>query len=117
MNCCTRAFERNGGGKGYNYIIIASDHEPNQFTMDDLNAVEKCLLRGEYPRQLHEGGEGQLYRRQCRSNFQLADGILKYRTTMKPGKEEEEWRVCIQTEEKTRIFGKLPWRIGWYNYG
>ena len=31
------------------YIIIASDHEPNQFTMDDLNAVEKCLLRGEYP--------------------------------------------------------------------
>ena len=29
--------------------------------MDDLNAVEKYLLRGEYPRQLHEGGEGQPY--------------------------------------------------------
>ena len=52
-------------------------------------------------------------RRQCRNNFQLADGVLKYRTTMKPGKEEEEWRVCIQTEEE-KTSGKLPWR---YNYG
>ena len=40
-------------------VYIASDHERIQFTMDDLNAVEKYLLRGEYPRQLHEGGEGQ----------------------------------------------------------
>ena len=35
--------------------------------------------------------------RRCRNNFQLADGVLMYRTAMKPGKEEEEWRVCIQT--------------------
>ena len=71
--------------------------------MDDLNAVEKYILRGEYPDNFTKAEKANL-RRRCRNNFQLADGVLKYRTAIKPGKEEEEWRVCIQTvEEKTRI--------------
>ena len=57
--------------------------------MDDFNAVEKYLLRGEYPDNFTKAEKANL-RRRCRNNFQLADGVMKYRTAMKPGK----WRVC-----------------------
>ena len=50
--------------------------------MDDLNAVEKYLLRGEYPDNFTKAEKANL-RRRCRNNFQLADGVLKYRTAMK----------------------------------
>ena len=42
------------------------------------------LLRGEYPDDFTKT-ERANFRRRCRNNFQLVDGVLSYGTAIKPG--------------------------------
>ena len=86
--------------------------------MDDFNAVEKYLLRGEYPDNFTKAEKANL-RRRCRNNFQLADGVLKYRTAIYEARQGGRRVESLYSDSggESKNFGKLPWRIGWYGYG
>ena len=45
---------------------------------EELRAVEKYLIYGEYEEGM-EKGEKANFRRKCRNNYKLEDGVLHYR--------------------------------------
>ena len=69
--------------------------------MEEFTVVENYLRHGRYPEGLSKGEKANL-RRKCRKNFLFKDGILYYKRAV--GCEDEQWRVCIGTnEEKEKI--------------
>ena len=69
----------------------------------ELSVVEEYLLRGSYPDGFSKAEKANL-RRKCRNNFQIEDGVLHYRKNGGNEKEENQWRVCVRSEEeKARI--------------
>eukprot|EP00731_Ephydatia_muelleri_P003205 Em0001g3205a len=71
---------------------------------EELRAVEKYLIYGEYEEGM-EKGEKANFRRKCRNNYKLEDGVLHYRKNITcEGKDDALWRVCVRSdEEKERI--------------
>ena len=52
-----------------------------------------------------EKGKKANFRRKCRNNYKLEDGVLHYRKNITcEGKDDALWRVCVRSdEEKERI--------------
>ena len=40
----------------------------------------------------------------CRNNFKIEDGMLHYRKNGGSEKEEDNWRICVRSEEKNVVF-------------
>ncbi|KAL5503401.1 hypothetical protein EMCRGX_G010343 [Ephydatia muelleri] len=72
-----------------------------------------------------EKGEKANFRRKCRNNYKLEDGVLHYRKNITcEGKDDALWRVCVRSdEEKERILeschagvaDKISARFFWKN--
>ena len=69
----------------------------------ELSVVEEYLLRGTYPDGFSKAEKANL-KQKCRNNFKIEDGVLHYRKNGGNEKEENQWRVCVRSEEeKARI--------------
>ena len=64
--------------------------------MEDLAAV------GEYPSGINKGEKANL-RRKCRNNFKLEGRVLYYKKVGDESDELESWKICVRSDEKTKI--------------
>ena len=70
--------------------------------MEELSVVETYLRFGRYPDTYSKGEKANL-RRKCHNNYQFSNGVLYYKRAVngnKSRKEEENWRICVRTEEE-----------------
>ena len=67
--------------------------------MEDLAAVEAYLRSGEYPSGINKGENPT----KCRNKFKLEGGVLYYKKVGDESDESESWKICVQSDEKTKI--------------
>ena len=67
--------------------------------MEDLALVEAYLCFGRYPDSYCKGEKANL-RRKCHNNFKFTNGVLYYKMAVKAKMDQENWRICVRTDEE-----------------